>query len=86
MGMDKDSLAVYAGVFQNEQAAIDYMQLKDGKPMRFMEDMYLTGDFCGRIEIRHFNKGTNDAKELFAGFPYSENIIGMLRAMYNTNI
>lgn len=86
MGMDKGSLAVYAGVFPDEKAAIDYMQLTDGKPMRFMEDMYLTGDFCGRIEIRYFSKSTNNALELFTEFPYSENIIGMLRAMYKEKL
>lgn len=80
MGMDNGSLAVYAGVFPSEQAAADFFQLTDGVPVRLYNEMYLQGDFCGKIEIKFFDKSSNKAEDLFADFPYGENIVGMLRA------
>ncbi len=80
MGMDKGTLAVYAGVFPSEQAAVEYMRLTDGVPRRFYDEMYLKGDFVGRIEIKYFDKSSNKAEDLFADFPCGDNIVGMLRA------
>ena len=86
MGMDINSLAVYGGIFESKQAAEEYIQLIDGKPQRLMDDMYLTGDFNGHIEIYFSDKSTNRAEELFCSLPYGENIVGMLKAMFKDKL
>lgn len=86
MGMDENSLAVYGGNFMSRQAAEDYLQIINGKPKKFMDDLYLTGDFNGRIEILFFDKKTNDAEELYKTLPYGKNIVGMLKAMFKDKL
>ena len=86
MGMDENSLAVYGGIFKSKQAAEEYMQIVDGKPQRFMDELYLTGDFNGRVEIIYFDKKTNSAQELYRDMPYGENIVGMLKAMFKDKL
>ena len=80
MGMDNGSLAVYAGVFPSKQAAVDFFRLTDDMPARLYSELYLQGEFSGQIGVGYFDKSSNKAEDLFADFPYSENIVGMLRA------
>ena len=82
MSMDKNSAAVYGGIFDSLEAAQEYMQLVDGVPKRFMDDMYLRGEFSGRIEIRYFGKKSNKAEELYKDFPYSDRIVGFLQEAF----
>lgn len=86
MGMDKDSAAVYAGVFRSKEEAEKYMELVDGKPQKFMDDMYLTGEFNGHIEIIYLDKKTNNAEALYKAMPYGDNIVGMLKAMFSAKL
>ncbi|MBE6902237.1 MAG: hypothetical protein E7478_07160 [Ruminococcaceae bacterium] len=80
--MDKNSAAVYGGTFDSIEAAQDYMKLVDGKPKRFMDEMYLKGDFSGRIEIRFFDKKTNKAEVLLNELPYSDRLISFLQEAF----
>lgn len=86
MGMDENSLEIYAGNFSSLAAAEDYFKIVDGKPQRFMDELYLTGDLHGEIKILYFDKKTNDAAELFCNFPYGRNIVGMLKAMFKDKL
>ena len=64
MAIDKNMLEVFGGIFESQQAAEEFMKIVDGKPKRFMEELYLQGDFTGHIEIRFFEKKTNRAEEM----------------------
>lgn len=79
---DDNALSVFGGNFSSQQAAEEFMKTVDGKPKRFMEELYLQGDFTGHIEIRFFDKKTNKAEELFRDFPYGEKIIEVLKAKF----
>lgn len=79
---DINALSVFGGNFSSQQAAEEFMKIVDGKPKRFMEELYLQGDFTGHIEIRFFDKKTNKAEELFRDFPYGEKIIEVLKAKF----
>ena len=68
MDSDKDKLEIFGGIFESQQAAEDFMKTADGIPKRFMEELYLQGDFAGHIEIRFFEKKSNKAEELFRDF------------------
>lgn len=59
------------------------MKIVDGIPKRFMEELYLQGDFVGHIEIKFFEK---KAEELFRDFPYGEQIIETLKAKFADKI
>lgn len=56
MAIDKNMLEVFGGIFESQQAAEEFMKIVDGKPKRFMDELYLQGDFIGHIEIRFFEK------------------------------
>ena len=79
---DKNMLEIFGGIFESQQAAEEFMKIVDGKPKRFMEELYLQGDFTGHIEIKFFEKKTNKAEELFIDFPYGEKIIDVLKAKF----
>ncbi len=79
---DKNMLEIFGGIFESQQAAEEFMKIVDGKPKRFMEELYLQGDFTGQIEIKFFEKKTNKAEELFVDFPYGEKIIDVLKAKF----
>ena len=82
MDRDKNILELFGGIFESQQAAEDFMKIVDGVPKRFMDELYLQGDFTGRIEIRFFEKKSNAAEELFRDFPYSKKIIDTLKAKF----
>lgn len=82
MRSDENMAEIFGGIFESRQAAEEYMQLVNGKPERFMDELYLQGDFTGHIEIRFFEKKTNSAEELFKDFPYGERIIQVLKAKF----
>lgn len=82
MTLDKNALSVFGGNFKSQQAAEEFMKIVDGKPKRFMEELYLKGDFIGHIEISFFDKKSNKAEELFRDFPYGEKIIEVLKAKF----
>lgn len=75
-------LEIFGGIFESQQAAEEFMKIVDGKPKRFMEELYLQGDFTGQIEIKFFEKKTNKAEELFIDFSYGEKIINVLKAKF----
>lgn len=79
---DKNMLEIFGGIFESQQAAEEFMKIVDGKPKRFMEELYLQGDFTGHVEIRFFEKKTKQAQELLQDFPYGEKIIEVLRAKF----
>ena len=54
MDRDKNQLEIFGGIFESQQAVEDFMKIVDGIPKRFMEELYLLGDFVGHIEIRFF--------------------------------
>ena len=82
MALDKNMLEVFGGIFESQQAAEEFMKIVDGKPKRFMEELFLQGDFIGHIEIRFFEKRTNRAEELFKDFPYGQKIIKVLKEKF----
>ncbi len=79
---DKNMAEIFGGIFESHQAAVDYFKLVNGKPERFMEELYLQGDFTGHIEIKFFDKKSNKAEELFKDFPYGEKLIEVLKAKF----
>lgn len=83
MGVDKNMVSIFGGNFESQYAVEEFMEIVDGKPKRFMEELYLQGDFIGHIEIRFFEKKTNKAEELFKDFPYGEKIIEVLKAKFS---
>lgn len=82
MNLDENSLACFGGNFESLQEVEEFMKIVDGKPQRFMDELYLKGNFTGHIEIKFFDKKTNKAEELFEDFPYSEKIIEVLKAKF----
>ncbi len=86
MDRDKNILAIFGAIFESQQAAEDFMKIVDGKPKRFMEELYLQGDFAGHIEVKFFEKKSNKAEELFRDFPYSKKIIETLKAKFADKI
>lgn len=82
MSLDDNNLEIFGGIFESQQAAEEYFKLVDGRPERFMDELYLQGDFAGHIEIRFFDKKSNKAEELFKDFPYGEKMIEVLRAKF----
>ena len=86
MDRDKNILAIFGAIFESQQAAEDFMKIVDGKPKRFMEELYLQGDFAGHIEVKFFEKKSNNAEELFRDFPYSKKIIETLKAKFADKI
>lgn len=82
VSLDENMLEVFGGIFESQQAAEEFMKIVDGKPKRFMEELYLQGDFTGHVEIRFFEKKTKQAQELLQDFPYGEKIIEVLRAKF----
>lgn len=80
--IDENMAEIFAGIFESKQAAEEYMKLVDGKPERFMNELYLKGDFTGHIEIEFFDKKSNKAEELFKDFPYGKKIVEVLKAKF----
>lgn len=54
MGLDQNCLEVFGGIFPSREAAEAFMGLESGRPGRFMEELYLQGEFIGRVEVRFF--------------------------------
>lgn len=79
---DDNMLEVFAGIFESQQAAEEYMKIIDGKPQKLMDDLYLKGDFSGWIEIKYFDKKSNQVDQLFQDFPYGERIIEVLKTKF----
>lgn len=80
--MENNSVEVYGGIFKSLQDAEDFMQITDGIPLRFYQELYLQGDSKGRIEIKFFEKMTNKAEELYRDFPYGDVIVEGLQARF----
>lgn len=84
--MDENCLEVWGANFASWQEAEAFMKLKDGIPKRFMKELHLDGKFSGHIEIRFFEKKSNNAEELFADFPYGDRIIEVLKAKFKDKL
>lgn len=84
--MDENCLEVWGGNFASRQEAEDFMKLEDGIPKRFMDELHLDGKFSGHIEIRFFEKKSNNAEELFVDFPYGDKIIEVLKAKFRNKL
>lgn len=82
MGIDKNNAEIFGGIFESQQAAEEYFKLVDGKPKRFMDELYLQGDFTGHIEIKYFDKKSNKAEELFQDFPHGKKLVEVLKAKF----
>lgn len=82
MRLDENMAEIFGGIFESQQAAGEYFKLVDGKPKRFMDELYLQGDFTGHIEIKFFDKKSNNAEQLFKDFPYGEKIVEVLKAKF----
>lgn len=82
MRLDENMAEIFGGIFESQQAAEEYFKLVDGKPKRFMDELYLKGDFTGHIEIKFFDKKSNNAEQLFKDFPYGEKIVEVLKAKF----
>lgn len=80
--MDPVSMTVYGGNFPSPEEARDFFRVEDGIPRRLYEEMYLQGEFRGRIEMRHFPQKSNSAAELFADFPYGAYIVRSLEERF----
>lgn len=79
MALDDNTLEIFGGIFESREAAEDYMKIVNGRPERFMDELYLQGDFQGHVEIKFFEKKTNKVEELFRDFPYGERIVEVLK-------
>lgn len=84
--IDKNYISVFAGNFPSKESAEDYMAIKDGKPKRFMEELFLEGDFIGRAELKFFDAKSNRAEELYRDFPYGEKIIEVMKAKFDDKL
>ncbi len=82
MRIDENMAEIFGGIFESQQAAEEYFKLVDGKPKRLMDELYLQGDFTGHIEIKFFDKKSNNAEQLFKDFPYGEKIVEVLKAKF----
>lgn len=82
MRLDENMAEIFGGIFESQQAAEEYFKLVDGKPKRLMDELYLQGDFTGHIEIKFFDKKSNNAEQLFKDFPYGEKIVEVLKAKF----
>lgn len=84
--IDKNYLSVFGGNFPSREFAEDYMALKNGRPERFMEELFLVGDFIGRVELKFFNTKSNRAEELFRDFPHGQRIVDVMRAKFDDKL
>lgn len=84
--MDSNSIEVYGGIFKSLQDAEEFMKIINGKPQRFYNELYLQGEFKGRIEIKYFEKMTNKAEELYRDFPYGDVIVESLQARFTDKL
>ena len=82
MRLDENMAEIFGGIFESQQAAEEYFKLVDGKPKRLMDELYLQGDFTGHIEIKFFDKKSNNAEQLFKDFPYGKKIVEVLKAKF----
>lgn len=82
MGLDENCLEVFGGLFESEQAVEEYMKIVDGKPKRFMEELFLQGEFVGHIEYKFLDKKSNRAEEVLLDFPYGDKIVEVLKAKF----
>lgn len=86
MAIDKNYLSVFAGNFPSREFAEDFMAIRDGRPKRFMEELFLEGDFAGSVAVRFFETKSNRAEELFRDFQYGEKIIEVLNAKFEDKL
>lgn len=84
--MDPVSLTVYGANFPSLEEARDFFRVVDGIPRRLYEEMYLQGEFRGRVELRYFPKKSNRAAELFADFPHGAYIIQSLAERFEDKL
>lgn len=83
---DKNYLSVFAGNFPSREFAEDYMAITDGRPKRFMEELFLEGDFAGSVEVRFFETKSNRAEELYGDFSYGDKIIEIMKAKFDDKL
>lgn len=76
---EHNHLEVFGGIFPSRLEAEKFFTLENGIPRQFLRALYLREEFTGSIETVFFDKKSNRAEELFAGFPYGERIIQVLR-------
>lgn len=82
INIDMNCLEVFGGNFKSLQDVEKYMEIINGKPEKFMEELYLQGDFVGHIEYKFFDKKENKVEELLKDFPYGEKIVEILKAKF----
>ncbi len=83
---DKNTLAVFGGNFPSEEFARDFMAIKNGRPERFMDELFLEGDFIGRVELKFFETKSNRAEELFIDFPHGKKIVEVMKAKFDDKL
>lgn len=79
-------LTVFGGVFESEQAVEEYMKIIDGKPERFMKDLYLQGDFSGQIEFKFFEKNQMKRKQYYLIFHMEIRLLRCLKRNSQINL
>lgn len=84
--IDKNFLSIFGGNFPSEEFAKDFMAIKNGKPERFMNELFLEGDFTGRVELKFFDTKSNRAEELFRDFSYGDKIIEVMKAKFDDKL
>lgn len=78
--MDEKCLEVFAGVFKSQQDLEAFIGVVDGNPVGLMNNLYLKGEFIGKVEYKYFDKKSKLAEELLIDFPYGEKIIEVFKA------
>ena len=78
--LDENCLEVFAGVFKSQQDVEDFLQITDGVPKGLMENLYLVGEFSGRVEYKFYEKKSNLAEDFIVDFPYGDKIIEVFKA------
>lgn len=84
--IDKNYISIFGGNFPSKEFAEDFMAITDGRPKRFMEELFLEGDFTGRVELKFFDTKSNLAEELFRDFSYGEKIIKVMKAKFDDKL
>lgn len=83
---DKNYLSVFGGNFPSREFAEEYMAITDGRPKRFMDELFLAGGFSGSVELKFFETKSNRAEELYRDFPYGDKIIEVMKAKFDDKL
>ena len=62
------------------------MAITDGRPKRFMDELFLAGGFSGSVELKFFETKSNRAEELYRDFPYGDKIIEVMKAKFDDKL